>query len=93
MIIHEAGPINMIRTLLIIILVYYVVRFFVKMFAPYLVKKAVDKMQEKASQQRGYANNDNSNVKEGETIIDSKPQNAKSSNNSVGEYVDFEEID
>lgn len=91
MIIQEAGPVNLIKTLLIIFLVYYAVRFVVKLFAPYLVKKAIDKMQEKAQQHnRQQTGND---VREGETVIDKKPHNTNQSSNSVGEYVDFEEID
>ena len=50
-----------------------------------------DKVQKKAQQQ--YGEKQSSTVKEGETIIDKKPNNSKESNNSVGEYVDFEEID
>jgi len=32
-------------------------------------------------------------VKEGETIIDKAPRKGQQSKDSVGEYVDFEEID
>ncbi|MDO6744719.1 DUF4834 family protein [Tenacibaculum soleae] len=89
--INEAGPMNFLRTILIIILVYYVLKFLVKLFAPYLLKKAVDKVQKKATQQ--YNNQQESTVDEGKTVVDKKPQTTKQSNNSVGEYVDFEEID
>ena len=89
--INEAGPMNFLRTILIIILVYYVLKFLVKLFAPYLLKKAVDKVQKKATQQ--YNNQQESTVDEGKTVVDKKPQTTKRSNNSVGEYVDFEEID
>lgn len=89
--INEAGPMNFLRTTLIIILVYYVLKFLVKLFAPYLLKKAVDKVQKKATQQ--YNNQQESTVDEGKTVVDKKPQTTKQSNNSVGEYVDFEEID
>ncbi|QXP74787.1 DUF4834 family protein [Tenacibaculum sp. AHE15PA] len=82
---------NFLRTILIIILVYYVLKFLVKLFAPYLLKKAVDKVQKKAAQQ--YSNQQESTVDEGKTVVDKKPQDSKQSNNSVGEYVDFEEID
>lgn len=92
--IQEAGPINMIRTILIILVVYYALRFLMKLFAPFLVKKAMDKMKQKAEQQYQNQNRQNdSTVNEGETVIDKKPQNTKQSNNSVGEYVDFEELD
>lgn len=91
MTIHQAGPMTLLRTILIILLVYYAFKFLAKLFGPYLLKKAVDKVQKKAQQQ--YNEKQNSTVKEGETIIDKKPNNSKESNNSVGEYVDFEEID
>ncbi|KAB1154706.1 DUF4834 family protein [Tenacibaculum aiptasiae] len=83
---------NFLRTLLIILVAYYAVKFVVRLFAPYLIKKAVDKVQKRAEQQ--YQNQQQkTDVEEGKTIIDKKPQNNKQSNNSVGEYVDFEEID
>ena len=88
--INEAGPVNFLRTVLIIILVFYVLKFLVKLFAPYLLKKAVDKVQQKAQQQY---NQQEPIVDEGKTVVDKKPQSTKESNNSVGEYVDFEEID
>ncbi|WP_272150387.1 DUF4834 family protein [Tenacibaculum aiptasiae] len=90
--INEAGPMNFLRTLLIILVAYYAVKFVVRLFAPYLIKKAVDKVQKRAEQQ--YQNQQQkTDVEEGKTIIDKKPRNNKQSNNSVGEYVDFEEID
>ncbi|TYP96492.1 uncharacterized protein DUF4834 [Tenacibaculum adriaticum] len=90
--IHQAGPMNFIKTILIILIIYYAFKFFAKLFAPYLMKKMADKMQQKAEQQFGKSKQE-SKVKEGETVIDKKPQNDKKSNDSVGEYVDFEEID
>lgn len=89
---QEAGPMNVLRTILIIVLIYYILKFLTKLFAPYLMKKMVDKMQEKAQGQQ--ANRKQySNVKEGETSIDRKPRESSQSNNSVGEYVDYEEVD
>ena len=68
------------------------IKFVVKLFAPYLLKKAVDKVQKKAAQQ--YKNQQQkSDVEVGKTVIDKKPNTTKQSNNSVGEYVDYEEID
>ncbi|WP_232771636.1 DUF4834 family protein [Tenacibaculum sp. Bg11-29] len=90
--INEAGPMNFLKTIFIIVLIYYIVKFFVKLFAPYLLKKAVDKVQKKAEQQ--YKNKQReTTVEEGKTVVDKTPKNTKQSNNSVGEYVDFEEID
>ncbi|PKH53018.1 DUF4834 domain-containing protein [Tenacibaculum sp. Bg11-29] len=83
---------NFLKTIFIIVLIYYIVKFFVKLFAPYLLKKAVDKVQKKAEQQ--YKNKQReTTVEEGKTVVDKTPKNTKQSNNSVGEYVDFEEID
>ena len=90
--INEAGPMNLLRTLFIILIAYYAVRFVVKLFAPYLIKKAVDKVQKKAAQQY-QSQQEKREVEEGKTIIDKKPQNGNQSNNSVAEYVDFVEID
>lgn len=56
------------------------------------MKKAVKKMEKKAKQQ--YKNqNTQADVKVGETIIDKKPNLNQQGNKSVGEYIDFEEID
>lgn len=88
--IHQAGPMNFIRTLLIIGLVYYTLKFLAKLFAPYLMKKAMNKMQEKVQKD---AEKRQDSVKVGETVIDKKPNKTKESDNSVGEYIDFEELD
>ncbi len=82
---------SFLRTLLVIILIYYGFKFLVRIFAPYLLKKAVDNVQRKSQQH--HTNSTESKVAEGKTVIDKKPNQQKQSNNSVGEYVDFEEID
>lgn len=49
-------------------------------------------MQKRAQQQ--YENQQpKPSVREGETVIDKAPRNSKQSKDSVGEYVEFEEID
>lgn len=80
------------KTLLIIAIIYFAIRFLSRLFGPYLMKKAVQKMQQKAEQQFGNQQRETT-VKEGETVIDKKPTNTKQSNKDVGEYVDFEEIE
>tara|TARA_R110002124_G_scaffold137727_2_gene300711 strand:+ start:2450 stop:2701 length:252 start_codon:yes stop_codon:yes gene_type:complete len=82
---------GLLRTIVIILLVIYGFKFLTKLFAPYLMKRMVNKMQEKAKNQ--HRNQQQSDVKVGETVIDKKPQNSNNSNNSVGEYVDYEEVD
>lgn len=83
---------NFIRTILIIIFIYYAFKFLARLFAPFLMKKMADKLQKKAEEQFGGQKRESS-IKEGETIIDKKPQNTNRTNDSVGDYVDFEEID
>lgn len=87
---QQADLSGLLRTLLIILLVYYTFKFFARLFAPYLMKKMVNKMQNNAQQ---FQQKQSSSVREGETIIDRKPNTQKQSNKDVGEYVDFEEID
>ena len=88
---QQADLMGFLRTILIFLIVYYSFRFLARIFAPILLKKVVGNMQEKA--QRSYRKTRDSSTKEGETIIDKKPNSKTQSNNSVGEYVDFEEID
>lgn len=82
---------GLLRTIFFILLFYYGFKFLMRLFAPFLIKKATEKMQEKAQQQ--YGNQQQSTVKEGETVIDKAPRNQRQSKDDVGEYVDFEEID
>jgi len=83
---------GLLKTLFFILLFYYGFKFLARLFAPFLMKKVADTIQKKADQQFG-GHQPKSKVKEGETIIDRAPRNNQQSKSSVGEYVDFEEID
>lgn len=83
---------GLLKTLFFILIFYYAFKFLTRLFAPYLVNKMTDTMKKRAEQQFGKYEQPNS-VKEGETVIDKKPTTMRNSNDSVGEYVDFEEID
>ena len=63
-----------------------------RIFLPIMMQKAVRNFEKKAREQQGYQN-PSDHVKEGETVIDKQPRQQKGSNNTVGEYVDFEEVD
>lgn len=86
---------GLLKTLAIILFVYYAFRWLSRLFAPVLIKKAMSKMQEKAQQQQQYhqQRQNTTSAREGETVIDRRPNTTKQTNDSVGEYVDFEEID
>ena len=67
-------------------------KYLFRLFAPFLMKKATETIKKKAEQQ--FQNQQqNPPVKEGETVIDKAPQKNMQSKDSLGEYVDFEEIE
>ncbi len=83
---------GLLRTLIFIALFYYGFKILSRLFAPLLLKY----FAKKAEQRFGGAFNDFSNKQqqkaEGEISIDKIPK-SKSSNTTVGEYVDYEELD
>ncbi|MDB2385556.1 DUF4834 family protein [Polaribacter sp.] len=83
---------GLLKTIFFIIIFYYAFKFLSRLFAPYLIKKATETIHKKAAQQYG-GKQESSSVNKGETVIDKKPTRQQQSNNSVGEYVDFEEIE
>ncbi|MGJ8550016.1 DUF4834 family protein [Winogradskyella wichelsiae] len=96
--IQEASAMGLLRTILIIVLVYFGFKILARLFAPILLKFVAKKAEEKFGGQFGGFQNQNQQrqeqkQKEGETIIDKMPNNNGSSNPKVGEYVDYEEID
>ncbi|MDG1038113.1 MAG: DUF4834 family protein [Polaribacter sp.] len=85
---------GLLKTIFYILLFYYAFKFLAKLFAPFLMKKAAETIKNKAEQQYGqHRQQQKSNVQEGKTVIDKHPGTQKQSKNSVGEYVDFEEVD
>ena len=91
---QTASLMGFLRTILIILLVYYGIKILTRLFAPYFMRYMSKKMQEKFGgqfQQQTYQNK--KQQKEGETVIDKVPQQHKSTDNKVGEYVDYEEIE
>ncbi len=89
---QEAYFTGFLRTILIIILIYYGLKFVGKLLFPIFFQKMVKNVEKKVREQQGYQDSQN-NVKEGETTIDRKPTQNKESNNNVGEYIDYEEVD
>lgn len=95
MMLYLLGILNLLKTIVIILLIYYGFKLFVRFFGPYLIKKAVDKAQKNA--QQNYANPNETTVEEGKTVIDKKPKSKSKNTNqsypSDDEYIDFEEIE
>ncbi|CAI8228542.1 MAG: Uncharacterised protein [Flavobacteriaceae bacterium] len=82
-----------IKTISIILLVYYGLKFILKLAAPYIMKYFSKRLA--ARFDVNFSNTppqNNAQKKEGEVTIDKVPSKQKSSN-TVGQYVDYEEID
>lgn len=90
---QTASLMGFIRTILIILLVYYGVKILVRFFTPYLIKYMSSKVKERFGGQFQQQARREQPQNEGETVIDKVPRSNKNSNEKVGEYVDFEEID
>lgn len=88
---QEASAVGLVRTILIILLIYFGIKILARLFAPMLMKYVVKKAEKKfGSQFEGFERP--KETKEGEISIDKMPK-TKPSNKDVGEYVDYEEID
>ena len=75
-----------IRVILIILIIYYVIRIISRILTPILLNLLFKKMKNQHSQSY------EKQREEGDVIIENIPKNKKS-NDNVGEYVDFEEVD
>ena len=86
---------GLVKTIVIIMLVWYGVKILSRIFAPYLAKYVMKKAEKRFGQQFGNFQNQTQQKqhKEGETVIDKMPNQNAPSNKNVGEYIDYEEID
>jgi len=89
---QEASLQGVLRTVLIIMLVYYGLKFIGRFLFPIFFQKIMKNFESKIKEQQGFQQPVDTS-KEGETTIDKKPMQNKESNKSVGEYVDYEEVD
>jgi len=85
---------GLLKTILFILLFYYAFKVLSRLFAPLMLKY----LSKKAEQRFGgqfqdfHKQRQQAKKKEGEISIDKMP-NKKESNTTVGEYVDYEEVD
>ncbi|MAZ55134.1 MAG: DUF4834 domain-containing protein [Flavobacteriales bacterium] len=75
----------MLKALLLILIIFYSIRFVIRLLLPFLLRT----MFKKATNMRS----NESKKREGEVSIDKSSKQKKQSNSSFGEYVDYEEID
>jgi len=90
---QSASFTGFLRTILIILLVYYGIKILSRIFAPYMLRYMSKKMNERFGGQFQQQKQSEPKHKEGETVIDKMPKQDTSSNKNVGEYIDYEEID
>jgi hypothetical protein len=91
---QEASFVGFVRTILIIMLIWYGIKILSRLFAPYLMRFVAKKAEQRFGQQfNQQQSKQQPKQKEGETTIDKSPKQTKTSNKNVGEYVDYEEID
>ena len=86
--IQTASFVGLLKTLLIIILSYTVFKYVMRLLAPFFLRSIARKMERRFNQNASPP----TRQKEGEVSIDKTP-GKQASNDDVGEYVDYEEID
>jgi predicted RND superfamily exporter protein len=89
---QEASFTGLLRTILIIVLFYYVFKFVSRLLFPVFFNKLMKNMEKKVREQQGYQEPDN-NVNVGETTIEKAPRTDSKGDKNLGEYVDYEEVD
>ena len=91
--IYSLSAVGLARMLLWIVGIYFLIKILSRIFAPVLLKFAAKKMEKKFGEQFGQYQQQPTQQKEGETVIDKIPTKKTTSNKTVGEYIDYEEID
>jgi len=80
---------NFLKTVGIIVVIYFGLKFIGRLLFPIVVKKAVNNMQARQSQYQ----RQQQNKQEGEVTVEKNRRDQSRRNNTEGEYVDFEEVD
>lgn len=88
----EAGLITFLRTVFIIMAVYFGIKFLIRYLSPLMLKWFIKKQQDKYSQNSASYNSSNNNSrKEGEVHI-KKSSKERHHTDEIGDYVDYEEV-
>ena len=80
----QASVVGVFRTILIILLIYYVIKWLTRLFFPLLMKRYFGNQAGKQNQ---------SERPEGDITIIKRGEKPKGDDNKLGEYVDYEEVD
>jgi predicted Holliday junction resolvase-like endonuclease len=82
--------IGFLRTVVVILIIFYAVRLITRFVLPLLFQKTIKDMQAKMHQQM--RDQQRQEKREGEVTVE-RNQNQNNRNSQTGEYVDFEEVD
>ena len=80
----QASVVGVFRTILIILLIYYVIKWLTRLFFPLLMKKYFGSQ---------YQRQQTTEQPEGDVTIIKRGEKPKGDDNKLGDYVDFEEVD
>lgn len=83
--IFEAGMVTFLRTILIIALVYYGIKFLFKILIPIILNRFMKRQQDKFQQAQSYNSTQKNTSKEEKKHSESK--------DTLGEYVDYEDVE
>ena len=75
-----------VKTILIVLLVYYGLKFLLKLATPYLMRYVSKKASQKFGDAFGQRPQENSNTVEGDVSIDKMPSSKSKNKNTVGEW-------
>ncbi len=84
--------VDSLKVLAIILLTYFLIKYLFRIFAPFLIKRFISKMQKQFNSQYKYHPRKESK-REGEVSIEKKNKSKIKNDKNLGEYVDFEEIE
>ncbi|MEK6154218.1 DUF4834 family protein [Flavobacteriaceae bacterium 3-367] len=86
---------GLLKTVLVIVLVYYLLKILGRWFAPKLFSYAARKTEAHFRERYGQFHEQAPQEEEqlGDIIIDKKPTKKTNTSKKVGEYIDFEEIE
>lgn len=87
----EAGLISLLRTLLIIVGVYFAFRLIFRVLIPYLLKRFIKKQQSKYYQNFNSETDSRGGEESGEVHIKGKQKKSNKAD-KLGDYVDYEEV-
>lgn len=82
--------VNLVRTLFIIVIIYYGIKLISRFVLPLLIDKGVKNMQQKMQDQQKMQQ---TKRPEGEVTIEKNRADDRNSSQNKGDYVDFEEVD